>query len=61
MRTLLNNETAKQRNRYFSNLFFLHTETHKEINSADIDSVEKFVASTKRVSRGGCLDVQSIH
>ena len=45
----------------FSNFFFLNTETHKETNSADIGSVEKFVASAKRVSRRGCLDVQSIH
>ena len=51
-----NNETA-----IFSNFFFLNTETHKETNSADIGSVEKFVASAKRVSRRGCLDVQSIH
>ena len=39
----------------------IHTETQKETNSADISSVEKFVASAKRVSRRGCLDVQSIH
>ena len=55
-RPLLNNETA-----IFSNFFFLNTETHQETNSADIGSVEKFVASAKRVSRRGCLDVQSIH
>ena len=55
-RTLLNNETA-----IFSNFFFLNTETHKETNSADNGSVEKFVASARRVSRSarGCLDVQS--
>lgn len=55
---------TKQRNTetaIFSNFFFLNTETHKETNSADIGSVEKFVASAKRVSRRGCLDVQSIH
>ena len=59
-----NTETAKQRNNetgIFSNFLFLNTETHNETNSADIGSVEKFVASAKRVSRRGCLDVQSIH
>ena len=56
-------DITKQRNTetIFSNFFFLNTETHKETNSADIGSVEKFVASAKRVSRRGCLDVQSIH
>ena len=44
-----NTETPKQRNSYFSQLFSLNTETHKETNSADIGSVEKFVASAKRV------------
>ena len=61
---LLNHETPKQRNNekaIFFQLFFLNTETHKETNSADIGSVEKFMASEKRVSRRGCLDVQSIH
>ena len=59
-----NTETRKQRNNetgISSNFFFLNTETHKETNSADIGSVEKFAASAKRVSRRGCLDVQSIH
>ena len=51
-----NNETA-----IFFQLFFLNAETHKETNSADIGSVENFVASAKRVSRRGCLDMQSIH
>ena len=50
------NETA-----IFSDFFFLNTKTHKETNSADIGSAQKFVASAKRVSRRGCLDVQSIH
>jgi len=45
----------------FFQLFFLNTETYKGTNSADIGSVEKFMASAKRVSRRGCLDVQSIH
>ena len=56
---LLNHETPKQL--LFPTFFFLNTETHKEINSADIGSVEKIVASAKRISRRGCLDVQSIH
>ena len=51
-----NTETA-----IFSNFFFLNTETHKETNSADTGSVEKFVSSATRVSRRGCLDAQSIH
>ena len=46
-----NTETA-----IFSNFFFLNTETHKETNSADIGSVEKFVASATRVDS---LDKQS--
>ena len=59
-----NSETPKQRNNetaIFFQLFFLNTETHKETNSADIGSVDKFVASARRVSRRGCLDVQSNH
>ena len=40
----LNNETA-----IFSNFFFLNTETHKVTNSADISSVEKFVASAMKI------------
>ena len=59
-----NSETPKQRNNetaIFFQLFFLNTETHKDTNSADIGSLEKFVASAKRVSRLGYLDVQSIH
>ena len=58
---LLNNETPRHRNSetaIFFQLFFLNTESHKETNSADIGSVEKFMASAKRVSRRGCLDVQ---
>ena len=45
-------DSTKQRNSetaIFSNFFFLNTETHKETHSADIGSVEKFVASAKRV------------
>ena len=48
-------ETGKQQNSYFFKLFFLE---HR--NSADIGSVQKSVASAKRVSRRGCLDVQWI-
>ena len=60
--TLLSHKTAKHRNSYFFQLFFfLNTKTHKETNSADNGSVEKFVASATRVSRRGCLDAQSIH
>ena len=60
---LLNHETPRHRNSktaIFLQLFFLNTESHKETNSADIGSqaVEKFMASAKRVSRRGCLDVQ---
>ena len=44
-----NTGTPKHRNSYFFQHFFLNTETHKETNSADIGSVEKFVASAKRV------------
>ena len=42
-----NTETTKQL--FFQLFFFLNTETHKETNSAHIGSVEKFVASAKRV------------
>ena len=59
-----NSETPKQRNTetaIFSNFFFLNTDAHKETNSADISSVEKFAAYATRVSRRGCLDAQSIH
>ena len=51
-------DITKQRNSYFSNFFFMNTETHKVTNSADIGCVEKLVASAKRVSRRGFLDVQ---
>ena len=47
-RTLQNHETAKQRNSYFFPTFFLNTEPHKETNSADIGSVEKFVTCAKK-------------
>ena len=43
--------TTKQRNNetaIFSKFFFLNTETPKETSSADIGSVEKFVASAKK-------------
>ena len=63
---LLNHETAEHRKHrntetpkqlFFPTFFILNTEIHKETNSA----VEKFVASAKRVSSNGCLDVQAIH
>ena len=57
-------QTTKHQNNeagiFFQFFFFFNTATHKEIDSADIGSVEKFVESAKRVYKRECLDVQSI-
>ena len=64
LKEMKDRDITKPRNNHtaiFFQLFLFNTETHKETNSADIGSVEKFVACTKRVSRRGCLNVQWIH